>query len=282
LAAELPPGSLRAGIMRGQGISMSMTQLVIGTACGFLVAQALLFGTRALLEWLQRGAVLPRIRALFPKARLPTLEPAAVAAFIKYAAPVAVGVALLTFGVWAVGDYFAAKSARTAAADALDPAPAASLSESTPGPQRTAAGSAALPHASAPETAEEEPARAVNPYADPDFKVQHRPPHRGGAHSLKETLVQRSEARARGELLRELHQHVHRSQYDCEAAERADRYLKAGLDVWGFASWQVKYFPADSYRGATLEQCKDIKAVVASSVDLQSAVAQQHQDDSER
>jgi hypothetical protein len=62
---------------------------------------------------------------------------------------------------------------------------------------------------------------------------------------------------------------------DCEAADRAGKYLRAGLDVWGFATWQVKHFPVDNYRGATLERCRGIKSVVASSVDLQSAIARQ-------
>jgi hypothetical protein len=68
---------------------------------------------------------------------------------------------------------------------------------------------------------------------------------------------------------------VQRSQYDCEAAERAEHYLKVGLDVWGFAAWQQRYFPMDGYKGATLEQCRDIKAIVPGSLDLQSTVAQQ-------
>jgi hypothetical protein len=117
---------------------------------------------------------------------------------------------------------------------------------------------------------------------DPAFKVLHKPRRAGAAPSLKEALVQKSETRARNELMRELQQHVHRSQYDCEAAAHADKYLKAGLDVWGFATWQVKYFPVDGYRGATLDQCRPIKNVVASSVDLQSAVAQQSQNNTER
>jgi hypothetical protein len=250
---------------------MSMTQLVIGTALGFLVAQGLLYGARSLVGWLRRDGALARIRL---PVRAP--GPTVIAAFVKYAAPVGVSAALLTLGVWVVGDFFAAKSARTAAADAFD----SSTPPPMPPPHAAPAATTALAHA-APEPAEEEQVGAVDPYADPAFKVQRRP-HRSGTPSLKETLVQQSEARARGELLRELQQHVRRSQYDCEAADRADKYLKAGLDVWGFAIWQVKYFPANNYRGATLEPCKDIKSIVASSVDLQSAVARQGQDESER
>ena len=60
-----------------------------------------------------------------------------------------------------------------------------------------------------------------------------------------------------------------------EAADRAARYLKAGLDVWGFAAWQVKHFPMESYDGATLPQCQKIKDVLAPSrLDLSGAVAQ--------
>jgi hypothetical protein len=70
---------------------------------------------------------------------------------------------------------------------------------------------------------------------------------------------------------------MHRSQYDCEAVDRARKYLKSGLDVWGFAIWQVKYFSVDSYKGATLPQCKDIENIVdPSSLDLQSTVAQKN------
>jgi len=70
-------------------------------------------------------------------------------------------------------------------------------------------------------------------------------------------------------------QHASRSQYDCEAADRAGRYLKAGLDVWGFGAWQLKYFPTEGYKGATLIACKDIPNVVdPSQLDLQSTVAQ--------
>jgi hypothetical protein len=70
--------------------------------------------------------------------------------------------------------------------------------------------------------------------------------------------------------------HASRSQYDCEAAERAGRYLKAGLDVWGFAAWQLKYFPVEGYKGATLAGCKNIPNVVdPTRPDLQSTVARE-------
>jgi len=164
--------------------------------------------------------------------------------------------------VWAVGDYLAAQSARSAAtADVLEPSTAVPVSDA---------------HGSAHEVAGHAPAAVpvdnVDPYTDSDFKVQRR-----SGHSLKETLLQRSEGKARADLLRETQQHLYRSQYDCEAADRASKYLKAGLDVWGFATWQIRYFPENSYKGATLPQCKDIKDVVdPSPLHLQSTVAQEN------
>jgi hypothetical protein len=253
---------------------MSMIQLVIGTAFGFLVAQGALYGLARLIRWLRHGDLLARARAVRA-----TPAPTVLGALIRYAAPVGVSVALLTLGVWAVSDFFAAKSAPSAEANLFDSsAPAPAQEKGVPPPVR----SASLPPLPPPEPLEEVSGKIQDPYADPAFKVQRKPHRAGAAPSLKEALVQKSETRARNELLRELQQHVHRSQYDCEAAQRADKYLKAGLDVWGFATWQVKYFPVNSYRGATLERCRAIKNIVASPVDLQSAVAQQNPSDSER
>lgn len=252
---------------------MSMTQLVLGTACGFLIAQGLLYGLGRLLGWLQQGDLLARARAVRA-----TPAPTVLSALIRYSAPVGVSVALLTLGVWAVSDYLAAKSARNAEANLFDSSVAAPAAEQGAPPVRAAAITPPPP----PEAVDERAGALPDPYADPVFRVQRKSHRTGTALSLKERLVQQSEVRARDELLRELQQHVHRSQYDCEAAARADRYLKAGLDVWGFANWQVKYFPVNNYRGATLEQCRAIKNVVASPVDLQSAVAQQNQADPER
>jgi hypothetical protein len=255
---------------------MGMTQLVIGTACGFLAAQALLYGISRLGGWLRHGhlaGLLMRARAMRA-----TPGPSLLGAFIKYAAPVGIGAALITLAVWAASDYFAAKSARNAEANLFDSSASAPAAEQDSAPVR----SATLTPAPAPAVAEAPVSSAADPYADPEFRVQHKAHRSGATQSLKETLVRQSETRARNELLRELQQHIQRSQYDCEAADRADRYLKAGLDVWGFATWQVKYFPQSNYRGATLEQCRDIKNVVASSVDLQSAIAQQGAADSDR
>lgn len=251
---------------------MSMTQLVLGTACGFLIAQGALYGVGRLLGWLRRGELPALVRTLRP-----TPGATFIGTCIKYAAPVGVSAALITLGAWALSDYLAAKSARSAEANLFDSSPPAPAAE--PGTARVASATPAPPPP--PEPAEQA-VSAVDPYADPGFKVQRKARRAGAAPSLKETLIERSEARARAELLRELQQHAQRSQYDCEAAARADRYLKAGLDVWGFATWQVKYFPSGNYRGATLERCKDIKNVVASSLDLQAAVARQTPADSER
>jgi hypothetical protein len=244
---------------------MSMTQLIIGTALGFVVAQSGLYGIRHSLGWLQREEVRTRVRTL-PGHVI-------VGGFIRYAAPIGAVAALITLGVWALGDYFAAKAAGSAAAlaNTLDPATAAGATQAqTSADEASGSGGGA----GAPATAVQPD--SVDPYGDPEYKV-HRRTHRPGSPlTLKETLVQRSEAKARTELLRDMEQHASRSQYDCEAAERAGRYLKAGLDVWGFGAWQLKYFPTQGYQGATLVACKDIPNVLdPSQLDLQSTVAQE-------
>jgi hypothetical protein len=246
---------------------MSMTQLIIGTALGFIVAQSGLYGIRHSLGWLQREEVRTRLRALTPSP-----GHAIVAGFIRYAAPIGATAALITLGVWAVGDYLSAKAAARSAALASTLDSAAGVTQPQGSTEEGANGSAA----------NAEPAIAVqpenvDPYADPDYKVHRRAHRPGGALSLKETLLQHSEAKARAELLREVRQHASRSQYDCEAADRAARYLKARLDVWGFAPWQLKYFPTAGYKGATLAECKDIPNVLDSSqLDLRATVAQDH------
>ena len=246
---------------------MSMTQLIIGTALGFIVAQSALYSLRHSFGWLQREDVRTRIRAMTPSP-----GHAIGAGFIRYAAPIGASAALITLAVWAVGDHLAAKAARSAAlANALDPATAAGVApvqgSSDEGAGGNAAGNSELATAVQPES--------VDPFADPEYKVHRRQHRTGSALSLKETLLQRAEAKARAELLQEMHQHANRSQYDCEAADRAGRYLKAGLDVWGFGAWQLKYFPVVGYKGATLIACKDIPNVVdPSQLNLQSTVAQ--------
>jgi hypothetical protein len=247
---------------------MSMTQLILATALGFIVAQSALYGLRHSFGWLQREDVRTRIRAMTPSP-----GQVIVAGFIRYAAPIGASAALITLGVWALGDHLAARAARSAAlANALDPATAAGVPQTQGSPDEGAGGTSAGNSEAATAVQPEN----VDPYADPDYKVHRRLHRPGSALSLKETLVQRSEAKARAELQREMHQHASRSQYDCEAADRAGRYLKAGLDVWGFAAWQLKYFPMEGYKGATLAQCEDIPNVVdPTQLDLQSTVAQE-------
>jgi hypothetical protein len=240
-----------------------MTQLVFGAALGFIFGEGVLYSMKRFVGWLQRDEMHKRIRRLTP-----LRGSALIGGFNKYAGILGASAALITLGVWAVGDYLAARSTPSVAkANVFDPSTAVPISD---------------PHGSPDPVAGLTPATAVpvdnvGPYTDSDFKV-HRRPHRAGtALSLKETLVQRSEAKARADLLGEIQQHVHRSQYDCEAAERANKYLNAGLDVWGFATWQLKYFPMDSYKGATLPQCRDVENVVdPSGLDLQSTVANEN------
>jgi hypothetical protein len=249
---------------------MSMIQLVIGAALGFFVAQGVLYSFKRLIGWLQRSDARKRIL------KLPaSLGPSFIVGFTKYATLVGASAAVITLGVWAVGDHLAAKSARSAAtADVLGPSTAVPVSDSHGSPDEIA-GLAPAPKVNRSTAA---PVDNVDPYTDSDFKVQRHSHRAGTALSLKETLLQRSEAKARADLLRETQQHLNRSQYDCEAADRASKYLEAGLDVWGFAMWQIRYFPVDSYQGATLPQCKDIKNVVDPSLmHLQSTVAQENQ-----
>src|SRR5437762_14119780 len=89
---------------------MSMTQLVIGSALGFFVAQGVLYSIRHLIGWLQRCDAHKRI--LRPT---PSLGATLICARIKYAAPVGPGAALVTLGVWVVGDHYAPNSARSGA-----------------------------------------------------------------------------------------------------------------------------------------------------------------------
>lgn len=248
---------------------MNMSQLVIGSALGFIIAQGLLYSAKRCIGWLQRDEVRQRIRALTP-----TRWSNFIDGFIRHAGPIAASVALVTLGVWAARDYWAAKSAPSAVmASVPDVARTVPLSD----PKRSEDEAAELALARQPGPSAAPPVGNLDPYSDSDFQV-HRRSHRAGTSlTLKETLVRRSEEKARADLLSETQQHLRRSQYDCEAADRASRYIKVGLDVWGFATWQLKYFPVDSYTGATLPQCKDIKDVVDPSwSDLRSTVAVNH------
>jgi hypothetical protein len=252
-------------LSRGHAVSlMGMTQLVIGAAFGYIVAHMVLYGTRHSVAWLRRDEVQQRLRAL---ASAP--GPAVASGLVKYGAMIGAGAALIALGAWAVSDYYAAKSARTAATASVPDAPMPAPAARPPSTEEVAV--QAAPH-QAPASAAD---AAVDPYADPAFKVQRSARRAGDPSSLTQKLVRRSEARARGELLAETREHAARSQYDCEAADRAEKYLKADLDVWGFSAWQVKYFPVEGYKGATLAQCRDIKSVVdPAELDLRSTVAQ--------
>ena len=243
---------------------MSMTQLVIGAALGFIVAQALLFGLKRLLRRLRRGG-LPRLPEV-PDWRGSAL----IAGFIRYAAPLGASAAVVVLGVWSVSDYLAAKAARSSAAASIDEPLAPVALPDAHDAATEVAGLSAAPQDERPAQAAETP----DPYRDTEFKV--RVARRGSkSMTLKDTLVARAEAKARAELLKDMQSRAQRSQYDCEAAEHAGRYLKAGLDVWGFADWQTKYFPLQGYRGATLSQCQEIKNLVdPATFDLQSTVAQ--------
>jgi hypothetical protein len=239
---------------------VSMTQLVFGAALGFIVGQGVLYGLKRFIASLQRDVMRKPFRKLTP-----LQGSALIGGFNKYAGVLGASAALVILGVWAVGDYLAARPIPSVAkASVFDPSTAVPISDPRDPPDEVAGLTPAVAV----------PVDNIDPYTDSDFKVQRRARHAGVRMSLKETLVQRSEAKARADLLSEIHQHVHRSQYDCEAAERASKYLNSGLDVWGFATWQLKHFPVESYKGATLPQCKDIKnAVDPSGLDLQSTVA---------
>jgi hypothetical protein len=259
--------------MRDMVSVMSMSQLVIGAAIGYIVAHLVLFGTKYSMAWLRRDAVQTRLRVL---ASAP--GPAVAAGLIKYGAVIGASAALLALGAWAIGDYYAARSASSAVAasvaDSPAPAPASSPQRSEEEVAAQPASRQAVRVASVAASAGAA-AQTADPYSDPAFKVEHPAHHAGDAAGLTEKLVRRSEVRARAELLADTKQHAARSQYDCEAADRAEKYLHADLDVWGFAAWQVKYFPVDGYKGATLTQCRDIKSVVdPTELDLRSTVAQ--------
>jgi hypothetical protein len=245
---------------------MNMSQLVIGTALGFMLAQGVLYSTKCFLTWIQAEKVRPRIRKL-----IPSRGSSFISGFIRNAGLIGASAALIILGVWTARDYLAEKSARSAAiANVPDSSTAVPASD----PHSSSDDAAGLARARKVDLPVPVSVDNVDPYTDSSFQV-HRRYHAGKSVSLKETLVRRSEERARTDLLKETQEHTQRSQYDCEAAERASKYVKAGLDVWGFALWQVKYFPVGSYTGATLPQCKDIENVLDPSWrDLQSTVAQ--------
>jgi hypothetical protein len=235
---------------------MSMTQLVLGCALGFLVAQGVLWGLRRLLGRRPRAAAAG-------EGEDKSIPSSFIRAFIRYAAPVGASAAFVLLGAWTLQDYLSARSAR-AAAELADPPVA-----EAPPPVAEAAPAPAVDADAA------EPARP-DPYTDTEFKVVRRA---HPAQPLRDRLMQQSELKARWELMAELRAHAARSQYDCEATERADKYLKAGLDVWGFTTWQAKHFPVQDYQGSTLPRCQSLQNLVdAGRVNLQSAVAQRSAD----
>ncbi len=235
---------------------MSLSQLVLGAALGFMIAQGILYGIRQGLAWLERT-----------DGRVP--GQALLSAVVRYAGPVAASAALVTFGVWALSDYFAARSARAAEAATALEAPLADAPAADSHSEELTAASAPAASDVAPGAVE------PDPYADPDYRVRRHARKAGAPLNLKDALLQKAEMKARTELLVDTQQHRRRSQYDCEAADHADKYLKADLDVWGFNSWQEKYFPVKAFRGATLPECRDIQDVVdhGSNIDLKSTVA---------
>ncbi len=242
---------------------MNMSQLIIGSALGFLLAQGALYALKLIIGWFTNDEPRQGTTTLTPSP-----ESAIVGGLIRHAGLIAAGAAVITLGAWASRDYLLAKPMPTeSVADVPDASTTVPVADTRGSPD----GALGLAPASKPQSSDA-PANDVDPYGDPDYQVHRRV---GKAASLKEKLVRQSEDKARAELIRETQQHAHRSQYDCEAADRASRYVKDGLDVWGFTTWQVKYFPVDSYTGATLLQCKPIKNVIDPSwVDLHSTVAQ--------
>lgn len=246
---------------------MSLMQIIIGAALGVIVAEVLLFGLRQAAAFLQGPAARQWLADIDPSHRF-----AAIGGFGRYAALVLGCAALITLALWGTVNYLAARSERKEAlAAALDPAATLPLhrAESARAAEDAPATSTKVSDAGAVQ-------ESVDAYADPDFKVR-RAAHRAkNPLSLKETLVQREESKARAELVRETTQHAQRSQYDCEAADHVGKYLKADLDVWGFAAWQAKYFPMENYKGATLPQCKGIADVLdPEHINIRATVAQQ-------
>src|ERR1700730_6521557 len=106
--------------------ALSMTQLIFGAALGFLLGEGVLHGIKHSIGWLQRDAVRKRVGKL-SSVRGSEL----IGGFIKYAGVIGAIAALITLGVWSVGDYLAAKSAhRVMSANASDTAAAASIPDS--------------------------------------------------------------------------------------------------------------------------------------------------------
>src|SRR5882757_6034268 len=103
--------------------ALSMTQLIFGAALGFLLGEGVLHGVKHSIGWLQRDEVRKRV------GQLPAVRGAELmGGFIKYAGVIGAIGALITLGVWSVGDYLAAKSAqRVMSTNISDTAVAASM-----------------------------------------------------------------------------------------------------------------------------------------------------------
>src|ERR1700722_3455052 len=95
---------------------VNMSQLVIGSALGFLIAQGVLYASRHAIGLLKHDELRQWIATL-----IPSRGSSIVGGFIQHAGLIGASVAVIALGAWATRDYLAAKSARSAAiADILD------------------------------------------------------------------------------------------------------------------------------------------------------------------
>lgn len=241
-----------------------MSQIVIGSTLGFLLAQCLLQGMRLMFVSERRAQLRQNLQTAFN-----VRESGLADGFVKYAGAVALVAALTVLGGWGLADYLEAKSSAAATKDPeLAQASADALPIPAPAEGHDPGAAVAEPVADTDYANES----AVDPYSDSEFSVRRRA-HRGTAN-LKDAFLQRSEEKARSDLLRETQERAPRSQYDCEVAAHAARYIKAGLDVWGFTTWQAKYFPLEGYKGATIPECRGIRDVIdPKRINVKSAVA---------
>src|ERR1700716_3461318 len=105
--------------------ALSMTQLIFGAALGFLLGEGVLHGVKHSIGWLQRDEVRKRVGEL-SSVRGAEL----IGGFIKYAGVIGAIGALITLGVWGVGDYLGAKSVhRVMSANISEAAVAASITD---------------------------------------------------------------------------------------------------------------------------------------------------------
>ena len=106
---------------------MSMIQLVLGAALGFIIGQGALLGAKQLVGWILRDEVRGRI----PHVRGTAL----LGGFIRYSGVIGAIGALIVLGVWTIGDYLAARAAHRAARAAVfdHTAAAATPTPETPG-----------------------------------------------------------------------------------------------------------------------------------------------------